>query len=110
MRKIFGTILIVLGCLSFGSSLWFGHLLVTADTTDDRAMIAQCEEGVKASNHPDEETQKEAIGRCVEDGWKAMGMVAPIFIFLIIVFGILAIVLFFIGRRLYRNKASLKPT
>ena len=73
MKKTFGVLLIIFGCLFGGVSLWSVKGYLTEDTSDN-VVIADCERRISEGQY----TGDRAMDRCVEDGWKAMGMVYPI--------------------------------
>ena len=102
MRKTFGVLLIIFGCLFGGVSLWSVKGYLTEDTSDSY-IKSDCKVRITAGDY-DKWEGDEAMGRCVEDGWKAMGMVYPTYIALISVFGILSILFLLSGRRVIRRK------
>ena len=104
MRKAFAIMFIVLGCLFGAISLWSGSGLLTDNTTTD-TVIADCEKEVSNRQYSRESgaSKSEAIERCVEDGWKALGMVGPFYLIGFVIFGIFSLLFLFVGRRLYRK-------
>ena len=104
MKKAFSIIFIVLGFLFGVISLWSGSGLITDNTTTD-TVIADCEKEVSNPQHSLESgvSRSEAMSRCVEDGWKALGVVGPFYLIGFVVLGIFSLFFLFIGRRLYRK-------
>lgn len=104
MRKASAIIFIVLGCLFGAISLWSGRGLLTDNTTTN-TVIADCEREVSNRQYSRESgtSKTEAMERCVEDGWKALGMVGPFYLIGFIFFGIFSLLFLFVGRRLYRK-------
>ena len=104
MRKLFGMIFIVMGCLFGVVSLWSVKGLLTEDTSE-AVVVADCKRQISEGLYSGEN----AMGRCVEDGWKAVGMVDPVYIIGILLFGFLSLFFIILGRRLYRKTKQRRP-
>ena len=102
MKKAFSIVFIVLGFLFGAISLWSGSGLITDNTTTD-TVIADCKKKVSNTQYSPEPrvSKSEAMERCVEDGWKALGMVGPLYLIGFVLFGFFSLLFLFIGRRLY---------
>ena len=102
MKKTFGVLLIIFGCLFGGVSLWSVKGYLTEDTSD-AVIISDCKDRIAAGEYPKWEGD-EAMGYCFEDGLKVIGMVYPMYIVLISVFGILSILFLLSGWWVIRRK------
>ena len=104
MKKGFSIILIGMGFLFGAISLWFGSGLITDNTTTE-TVIADCKKRVSNPQYfPEPRVSKsEAMERCVEDGWKALGMVGPLYLIGFVFFGLFSLFFLSIGRCLYRK-------
>ena len=102
MKKTFGVLLIIFGCLFGGVSLWSVKGYLTEDTSD-AVIISDCKDRIAAGEYPKWEGD-EAMRYCFEDGLKVIGMVYPMYIVLISVFGILSILFLLSGWWVIRRK------
>ena len=102
MKKIFGMLLIIVGFLFGCAALWSVNGYLTEDTSD-AVIISDCKDRITAGDYNKWEGD-EAMGRCVEDGWKSMGMVYPLYITFISIFGIFSIIFLLSGWWVVRSE------
>ena len=103
--KLFGRLLIIVGFLFGCASLWSVNKYLTVDTSTE-AIISVCKDRISAGSYDKWEGDKARRLRCLEDGWISMGMVYPLYITFISVFGIFSIIFLLSGWWVVRRKKS----
>jgi len=109
MRITFAIIFLLMGTPFALLSAWSGYGYLTTKSPTDAVVKANCEKEV---SHPSYElaqgiTAEEAVLRCLDDSWIAVGMEKPLLISASVICGVLGFVFLLISKRLLKRKESL---